>query len=157
MFYVGVPYPEHPEEVEVVRRTTGNESDDLKQVMDGDDIKAIQNVVREVPIADHLIEFAVRLVRTSRLERGAEGGGAVPEFIRKYQQWGAGPRAAQYLTLGAKAHAFMRGFPHVAREDIEAVAYPVLAHRIIVNFAAQAEGVTPRDIIAWMLNHVKES
>ncbi len=151
MFYVSVEYPERDEEIEVMMRTTGNRKVELQQVLHGDDIIRIQDIVRAIPIAEHLVKFAVEMVRMSRTVRGKEGDAVIPDFIRKYQQWGAGPRAAQYLILGAKARAFILGHTNVAREDIEAVSYPVLRHRIIVNFAAEAEGVTSRDIIAKIL------
>ena len=154
MFFVAVLYPEKDEELEVVRRTTGNRAVKLDPILTGEEILAAQRLIREVPVADHLAEFAVSLVRASRTQRGKEGGAAVPEFILKYQQWGAGPRASQYLILGAKARAFLHGHTHVAKEDIAAVARPVLRHRIIVNFAAQAEGVTSERVIEWLLEHV---
>jgi MoxR-like ATPase len=156
MFFVNVAYPELDEEVEVMKRTTGSQVADLAQVMDTGEILACQQVVRAIPIADHLVEYAVALVRCSRTDRGREGNGLVPEFIKQYQQWGAGPRAAQFLILGAKARAFMQGHPHVAREDIDSVAQPVLRHRIIVNFAAEAEGITSAKVIELILEHVRK-
>jgi len=156
MFFVDVDYPEADEEVEVMLRTTGNRAASLTKVMSGEDIREIQRIVREVPVADHVVEFAVNLARTSRTRRGKEGQDRVPDFIRKYQEWGAGPRAGQYLILGAKARAFMAGHTHVAKEDILAVALPVLRHRIIVNFAAQAEGIRSEDIVRMIIQHVKQ-
>ncbi len=154
MFFVNVGYPEAAEEVEVMKRTTGNRKVTLEQVMDGAEIEESQNVVRAIPIADHLIDYAVALVRCSRTDRGQEGESQVPDFIRQYQQWGAGPRAAQYLILGAKARAFMNGHTHVGREDIDSVSQPVLRHRIIVNFAAEAEGITSAKVIQMILDYV---
>jgi MoxR-like ATPase len=124
--------------------------------MSGEEIMEIHQLVRAIPIAQPLVEYAARLVRCSRTRRGEEGESSVPEFIQKYQQWGAGPRAGQYLILGAKARAFMRGNTHVAAEDIRAVAHPVLQHRIIVNFTAEAEGITSADLIEMMLDEVPE-
>ena len=155
MFFVDVDYPELDEEVEVMLRTTGNRAASLAKVMSGEEIIEIQRIAREVPVADHIVEFAVKLARTSRTRRGKEGQDLVPDFIRKYQEWGAGPRAGQYLILGAKARAFMAGHTHVAKEDILAVALPVLRHRIIVNFAAQAEGIRSEDIVRMIIEHVK--
>jgi len=155
MFFVDVDYPEADEEVEVMLRTTGNRVADLAKVVSGQDILEIQRIVREIPIADHLVEFAVTLARTSRTRRGKEGDHLVPDFIRKFQDWGAGPRAGQYLILGAKARAFMAGQTHVAKDDIAAVALPVLRHRIIVNFAAEAEGIHSEDIVWMILDHLK--
>jgi MoxR-like ATPase len=154
MFFVDVDYPELDEEVEVMLRTTGNRSASLAKVLSADEIIQIQRLVREIPVADHVVEFAVKLARTSRTRRGKEGPDLVPDFIRKYQEWGAGPRAGQYLILGAKARAFMAGHTHVAREDILAIALPVLRHRIIVNFAAQAEGIRSEDIVRMIVEHV---
>jgi len=154
MFFVDVDYPELDEEIEVMLRTTGTRATDLTKVLSGDDILDVQRIVREIPVADHVVEFAVKLARTSRTRRGKEGHDLVPDFIRKYQEWGAGPRAGQYLILGAKARAFIAGHTHVAREDILAVALPVLRHRIIVNFAAQAEGIRSEDIVRMILDHV---
>jgi MoxR-like ATPase len=156
MFFLWVNYPELDEEVEVLDRTTGNREVALQPVMSGPEIIDIQRIVREIPVSRPLLEYAARLVRCSRTDRGSEGGDRVPEFIRKYQQWGAGPRAGQYLILGAKARAFMTGNTHVAAEDIRAVARAVMAHRIIVNFAAEAEGITSLDLIEMILNEVEE-
>ena len=156
MFFVDVDYPELEEEVEVMLRTTGNRSATLEKCLHADDIRQIQRIVREIPAADHVVQYAVKLARLSRTRRGKEGEASVPEFIRKYQDWGAGPRAGQYLLLGAKARAFLAGQTHVAKEDVAAVALPVLRHRIIVNFAAQAEGVGSEDIIRMILEHVEK-
>lgn len=154
MFFILVEYPEKDEELEVVKRTTRNAAPQLTSILSGEDILAGQRLVREIPVADHLAEFAVSIVRASRTRRGKEGDASIPDFIRKYQQWGAGPRAAQYLILGAKARAFLNGHTHVAKEDILAVAPPVLRHRIMVNFAAEAEGISSEHIIKWILEHL---
>ena len=154
MFFILVEYPEKDEELEVVKRTTRNTAPQLTPILSGEDILAGQHLVREIPVADHLAEFAVSIVRASRTRRGKEGEASVPDFIRKYQQWGAGPRAAQYLILGAKARAFLNGHSHVAKEDILAVAAPVLRHRIMVNFAAEAEGISSEHIIKKILEHL---
>lgn len=156
MFFLILEYPEADEEVEVLRRTTGNRGAKPVPVLHGKDIIEINRMVREIPISDPLLEYVTRIVRCTRTLRGKEGAAAVPEFIAKYQQWGAGPRAGQYLVLGAKARAFLRGHPHVAAEDIRAVAHPVLRHRIIVNFAAEADGITSDKLIDMILAQVKE-
>jgi MoxR-like ATPase len=155
MFFLEVKYPELDEEIEVMNRTTGRQEVSLHPILSGEDIVQAQNYVREILIADHVTRYAVNLARCSRTDRGQEGKDTVPEFVRQYVQWGSGPRAAQYLILGAKAMAFLNGHSHVAVEDINAVAYPVLRHRILVNFAAEAEGIAPNDIIARILDHVK--
>jgi MoxR-like ATPase len=156
MFYLWVDYPELSEEVDILERTTGTAVATPEPVMSGADIVRVTRIVRSIPVPRPVLEYATRLVRASRTRRGQEGDAAVPEFIRKYQQWGAGPRAGQYLVLGAKARAFMNGHTHVAAEDIRYVARPVLEHRLIVNFAAEAEGITSADLIARILAEVKE-
>jgi MoxR-like ATPase len=151
MYFLHVVYPEHDEEVEVMRRTTGTLRPKLEVVMHADDILACQEQVRGINCPDHVADYAIKLVRMSRLDRGKEGDGQIPDFIRKYVEWGAGPRAGQYLIRGAKARAYIQGRPHVSEEDIRAVAYPVLRHRIIVNFNAEADGITSLEIIERML------
>jgi MoxR-like ATPase len=157
MFCLMLDYPEADEEVEVLRRTTANRRVMLEPLLHATDILEIQRIVREIPIADPLLDYVTRIVRCSRTRRGAEGPEAVPDFIRKYQQWGAGPRAGQYLVLGAKARAFLRGQPHVATEDIRAVALPVLRHRIIVNFAAEADGIDSDALVGMILREVGDA
>ena len=147
MFFLWVDYPELDEENEVIARTTSNREVELEQIMTGPEILEINRIVREIPVSAPLIDYATRIVRMTRTSRGKEGDDCVPEFIRKYQQWGAGPRAGQYLILGAKARAFTNGHTHVAAEDIRHVAHPVLRHRIIVNFTAEAENITSADLI----------
>ena len=156
MFFLWVDYPELEEEYDVLDRTTRNREVELAQVMDGEEILAIQRIVRDIPVSQALIRYATHIVRCSRGRRGKEGDQVVPDFIRKYQQWGAGPRAGQYLILGAKARAFMNGHPHVAAEDLRNVAHPVLQHRIIVNFTAEADGVTSAELVDMILDTVKE-
>jgi len=154
MFFLHVRYPEPEEEVQVLKRTTTSAMPHAEPVMSGEDIIHIQRIVRDVPIADHVVEYAARLVRASRRDRGAEGDRAVPNFVKQYVEWGAGPRAGQYLVLGGKARAFMQNRPHVSVEDVRAIAYPVLRHRIIVNFAAQASAIDSAWVIERLLEHV---
>ena len=155
MFFLNVAYPEHAEEVEVMRRTTGNLKPDLDMVLHGQDLLVIQTLVRGIACPDHVAEYAIRMSRLSRLERGQEGAQAIPDFIRQYVEWGAGPRAGQYLILGAKARALMDGRPHISEADIRAVAYPVLRHRIIVNFNAEADGISSQNIIDRIIDALK--
>ncbi|MGD9636557.1 MAG: AAA family ATPase [Pirellulales bacterium] len=146
MFKVLVTYPKFEEEVEVARRTTGTEAVDVQPVLSPNEISDLQELVRMVPISEHLIRYTIALVRQTRVkEPGA------PEFIREQLAWGAGPRAVQFLILGAKARALVQGRPHVAAEDIQALAKPVLRHRLVVNFAAESEGVTTDDLIDQLL------
>jgi MoxR-like ATPase len=142
MFKVFVRYPTFDEEFEIARRTTGLPLADAEPVLTAADILALQRSVREVPVSDHLVRYALALVRQTRAgERG------VPDFVSDQLTWGAGPRAVQFLVLGAKARALLQGRSHVAVDDIQALAAPVLRHRIVVGFAAESEGVTPDAII----------
>ena len=142
MFKVFVRYPSFAEEFEIARRTTGTPLEDPQPVLSAADILSLQASVREVPVSDHLVRYALAIVRQTRAgERG------VPEFVSDQLVWGAGPRAVQFLVVGAKARARLPGRPHVAEEDIRALAAPVLRHRIVVGFAAESEGVTPDGII----------
>jgi MoxR-like ATPase len=146
MFKVRVSYPNFEEEFEVARRTTSNDKPDVQSVLSPEEILGLQELVRTVPISDHLIRYTIALVRQTRVrEPGA------PEFIREQLAWGAGPRAVQFLILGAKARALVQGRAHVAVEDIQALAKPVLRHRLVVNFAAESEGVTTDDLIDQLL------
>lgn len=147
MFKVIVTYPTFQEEVEVARRTTGTESTEVAPVLSPNEISELQDLVRMVPISDHLIRYTLAIVRQTRVkEPGA------PEFIRELLAWGAGPRAVQFLILGAKARALVQGRSHVTAEDIQALAKPVLRHRLVVNFAAESEGVTTDDLIDQLLS-----
>jgi MoxR-like ATPase len=156
MFFLHVNYPEHDEEVEVMRRTTGTTKAELEVVMHADDLISAQQLVRQVSCPDHAIEYAIRLARMTRLDRGKEGDDAIPDFVRDYVEWGAGPRAGQYLILGAKAHAFLDGRPHVSEADIRAVAYPVLRHRVLLNYNAEAEGIATTTVIDRIIEAVGE-
>ena len=142
MFNTFVDYPSDEQEVDIVERTTGESLPEADTVMTGDEIIAIQGVVRRIPAARPVVEYAVRLSGSTRPKSAH-----APQFIRDNLNWGAGPRASQYLILGAKAHAVLRGNPHAAVEDIRRVARSVMRHRISLNFNAIAEGITDIDII----------
>ncbi len=146
MFKVLVTYPSFDEEFEVARRTTTTLADHVTPVVSPEEILALQNLVREVPVSDHVIRYALSLVRQTRV--GEEG---VPDFVSDQLAWGAGPRAVQYLVVGAKARALMQRRSHVTVEDIQALAQPVLRHRIVVNFAAESDGVSSDDLIQQLL------
>ena len=146
MFMVKVDYPTAAEEREILRRTTEDRTTDIKPVLGAEDIFALQGIVRRVPIADAVLEYALRLTRQTRLTTGE-----APAWIKEWLQWGAGPRASQNLVLGAKAHALLQGRFYVAAEDIRAVAKPVLRHRLITSFAAEAEGVTTDKVVERLL------
>lgn len=129
-----------------MQRTTGGTQADVQPVFDGNRILELQSLVRSVPIADDLVRYALRLTRATRVRTDE-----APDFVRRHVEWGAGPRAGQYLVLGAKASAVLAGRPYVTGDDIRRVALPVLRHRIVTNFAAEAEGVTSDDIINKLL------
>jgi MoxR-like ATPase len=149
MFMIHVGYPTEAEELEIVRRTTGEHKSSVGQILSTDDVQQLQQTVRKVPAADHVIKYALQL---TRLTRRAEGG--VPDFVTEYVEWGAGPRASQNLILAGKARALLKGRFHVSTEDIAAVATPVLRHRIVTNFAAEAEGMGSEQIVEKLLQHV---
>ena len=139
-------YPDEDEELEVVRRTTVEEQAAVSPLLDGAAILQMQRLVRRVPAAEHVLRFALRVVRLSR-----PGHPRAPAIVREFVTWGAGPRAAQSLVLGAKARAALQGRLHPTVDDVRAVALPVLRHRIIVNFNAEAEGVRPERIVGELL------
>ncbi len=142
MFKVFVRYPSFDEEFEIARRTTGLPPEEPRPVLSAADILALQRAVREVPVSDHIVRYALALVRQTRA-----GEAGVPDFVADQLTWGAGPRAVQFLIVGAKARALLNGRSHVTVEDIQALVAPVLRHRIVVGFAAESEGVTPDAII----------
>jgi MoxR-like ATPase len=146
MFKVFVNYPSFQEEFEVARRTTAIQGEIVQPVLSGKEILELQRTVREVPVSDHIIRYALSLVRQTRV-----GQAGVPEFIGDQVGWGAGPRAVQFLILGGKARALLRGRTHVTTDDIQALARPVLRHRIVVNFAAQSDGVSADRVIERLI------
>lgn len=146
MFKVFVKYPSFNEEFEIARRTTALISDEIAPVLSGDNILQLQRLVRRVPVTDHVIQYTLALVRQTRV---SEPG--IPKFIKDWLSWGAGPRAVQNLILGGKARALLYGRTHVQTDDIQALAYPVLRHRILTNFTAASEGVTTDYVIERML------
>ena len=147
MFKVFVDYPNFDEEFEVARRTTTTEQASVDAVLSAEDILNLQRVVREVPVTDHVIRYALSLVRQTRV-----GGEGVPDFIDDKLAWGAGPRAVQFLILGGKARALLQGRTHVSTDDITTLAKPVLRHRLVVNFAAESDGITSDDIIEQLVD-----
>jgi MoxR-like ATPase len=150
MFNLWIDYPSRDEEVEIVRRTTGAEDILPSKILRAEDIIALQNLVRRVPAADDVVGYAVDLVRTSRpTEESA------PAWIRDWVRWGAGPRASQYLILGAKARAALDGRFAPSRDDVRAAAMLVLRHRIVTTFAAEAEGVFAPDIVNRLIEEWK--
>ncbi|HVJ66989.1 MAG TPA: MoxR family ATPase [Caulifigura sp.] len=146
MFKVFVRYPSFAEERQVALQTTGVTSDSIQPVLSGEEIAALQRIVRQVPVTDHVVDYALALVRQTRV--GQDG---TPDFISEQLSWGAGPRAVQFLLLGAKTRALLKGRTHVSTEDIQALAVPVLRHRIVVNFSAESDGITPDKVIERLI------
>jgi MoxR-like ATPase len=146
MFNIEVGYPSIEEEIAIVKQTTSNHKAELGVILDREDIQYFQDLVRKVPVTDTVIAYAVNLVNKTRINTPA-----APAFIKELITWGAGPRASQYLILGAKAHALLRGKYSPDIEDVKAVAISVLRHRIVPSFTAEAEGITSADIIQRLL------
>jgi MoxR-like ATPase len=146
MFMINVGYPTEAEEFDIVKRTTSPQKVDLAHVLSADEVLQLQELVRKVPVADHVINYALKLTRMTRRN---EGG--VPDFVNEFVNWGAGPRASQSLVLAGKARALLQGRYHVSTQDIKSVALPVLRHRIVTNFNAEAEGVRSDDVVKKLL------
>ncbi|MEM9084020.1 MAG: MoxR family ATPase, partial [Planctomycetota bacterium] len=147
IFQINIGYPSQNEEAEIIRRTTTNEIAEIEPILDGMALQNAQRLVREMPVADHVIHYALRLVRATRIREEEEK----PEIVRDYLSWGAGPRASQNLILAAKARAVLDATTHVTPDHIKAVAAPVLRHRVITNFNAEADGVSADTVIAKLL------
>jgi MoxR-like ATPase len=149
MFNINVGYPTEDEEFQIVRLTTHSRQIELKHVLSGEDVMSLQEIVRKVPVADHVIRYALQF---SRLTRRTEGN--CPDFVNEYVSWGAGPRASQFLILAGKARALLKGRYHVSTDDIRQVALPVLRHRIVTNFNAEAEGVKGDAIVKKLIDFI---
>ena len=148
MFMVKITYPSQPDEIEILKRTTGEAVPEVQALFSADEILQLQRAVRRVPVADHVYEYVISLVHSTR-----PGVREVPDAT-KWLQWGAGPRAGQMLILGGKARALLHGRYHVATDDIVALTKPVLRHRIICNFAAQAGGLNTDTIVDRLVSHL---
>ena len=146
MFKIFVDYPTFDEEFEIARRTTALASAEVTPMLSAEEIVSLQRMVREVAASDHVIRYALTLVRQTRVRSVG-----TPDFVRDMAAWGAGPRAVQFLILGGKARALLNGRTHVTTDDIQALAKPILRHRIVVNFAAESDGVTADDLIDRLL------
>jgi MoxR-like ATPase len=149
MLQIMIGYPTAEDEAEIVKRTTGAAPAAPRAVLSADDVRQLQALVREVPVADHVVRYALRIVRATRT--GADAPAGAPKVVTDYVGWGAGPRASQFLVLAAKARALLAGAPAVEPADIRAIAKPVLRHRIQLNFNAQADGVTADRVIDELL------
>jgi MoxR-like ATPase len=152
MFLIEVEYPSAEEEKRIARETTGAAKHALSKLIDGEKIIAFQQLVRRVPVPDHLYDYAVKIVRKTRPPQPA-----TPPWIKDTVGWGAGPRAVQYLILGAKARAALRGNYMASLEDLEAVAPAVLNHRVITNFAAESQGMTSKKIIQKLIGEMADA
>jgi MoxR-like ATPase len=152
MFNVVIDYLPEDEEVDVVTRTTNQKPESITPLFNGEDVLRFHDTVRKVPIAAELVRFAVRLAAASRPRQPG-----TPDFINDWVSWGAGLRAGQYLVLGAKVRALLHGRSHVSAEDIQTLAAPALRHRILINYRAEAEGVTVETVIGKLLETIKVS
>ena len=150
LFDIRVGYPSETDEIAILRTTTGSEQATVSRVVDADGVLQLQRLTRDLPAAEPALRYAASLVRATRPDSPS-----VPQLVRKFVRWGAGPRAGQALILGAKAAALLDGRFAVSPDDIKRVAYPVLRHRVLTNFAAQAEGVSAERVIADLLEHVQ--
>jgi MoxR-like ATPase len=146
MFNVWLDYPRYEEELSIVKQTTGHYKADLRKVMSAEEIIYFQELIRKIPVPDNVLEYAVKLSSKTR-----PGSPLAPEMVNKYLSWGAGPRASQYLVVGAKAHAATKGKYSPDIEDVRAVALPILRHRIVRNYKAEAEGYSLEKIIKELL------
>ena len=151
MFLIEVDYPSRDQEIEISQTTTGGELPTLEQLIDGERVGTYQEVVRRMPVPQHVSEFAVDLTRRTRPKSDE-----APAWLKPLVGWGAGPRAVQYLILGAKARAALSGSYMVRLEDVIEVAEPVLSHRVITTFAAESEGVTSRDVVRRLLEELRD-
>jgi MoxR-like ATPase len=151
MFSLDLDYPARDEEIEIVRRTTIGEFPQTAPVVTGQDILAIQKLVRAMPVSNHILAYAIDLTASTRPKRAGAG-----KTAETYIEWGAGPRASQYLILGAKAFALMDGRAAPEAADVRRVAQQVLSHRIVPNYRATGEGLKARDIVAELVKEVQE-
>lgn len=151
MFNIFIGYPTEEEEREIIKTTTTGEIENVKMIFNGEEILKLQQAVRKIPVSDHIVNYGMSIARRTRPKEPE-----ALDFIKRWVSWGAGPRAAQYLIIGAKAHALLNGSYNVSCEDIRAVALPVLRHRIITNFNAEAEGVSSAVIIKKLLEAIPE-
>jgi MoxR-like ATPase len=154
MFMIQISYPDAAQELEIVRRSTTKQDVKITPVLGNADILRVQELVRQAPVADHVIRYALRLVRATRIKEPMDAGLPRPQMLSDYLAWGAGPRASEYMVMAAKARAILSGSYHVTPEHIRQVATPVLRHRILTNFNAEADQVTTDTIIEQMLKEI---
>ena len=147
---ISVSYPKADEELQIVQQTTSDERIDIEPVLNAEDVLMIHQLVRQVPVAEHVAAYAVRLARSTRIRDNEDP----PQIVKDYVGWGAGPRASQFLVLAAKTRAILNGDNHVTPQHIQAVALPVLRHRILLNFNAEADGIRTDDVINSLLKDI---
>ena len=152
LFLIKVDYPSDNEEEQIMRLGSADIQSMIEKVLHGDDIVRLQHIVRRVPVADHVFDYAKRITRMTR-----PGQPEATDFVNKWLTWGAGPRASMNLILAAKAHAVLRGRHHVAADDVAAVATPVLRHRLILNFTAQSEGISVEEVVRRILEKIPKN
>ncbi|MFP6884331.1 MAG: MoxR family ATPase [Roseibacillus sp.] len=150
LFNIVVDYPDDQEEREIIRRVTSPGEGEVKALMNAEEILQLQEIVKRVPVGDHVIDFAADIARATR-----PNSGEAPEFVKEMVGWGAGPRAGIALISAAKAHAVLRGRFHATTGDVIAVAHPVLRHRVLTTFNAEASGVTSDSIVEMLLEHLQ--
>ena len=148
-FQINIDYPSEEEEKKIIFQTTGAYQPELSKVLNSDEILKLQEIVRKTPVSDSVVEYAVKLVRSTR-----PSDVYAPDYVRQWMSWGAGPRASQTLILGGKARAILNGRYTVSIEDIKALAYPALRHRLVLNFHAEAEGINTNQVISKLLETV---
>ena len=146
MFNIWVDYPEYADELEVVKRTTGGASASVNPVLSAEEIAAFQQHIRKMPVADNVVEYAVKLAAKTR-----PGREHAPDQVNQYLSWGAGPRASQYLIIAAKCHAAFEGKYSPDIDNVRAVALPILRHRIVRNYKAEAEGITVERLVGELV------
>jgi len=151
IFHIDIDYPSYEEEKQIAEITTSREFETIQKIVSGEEITKLQKFIFKIPLPEHILETAVNLSRLSRPKFED-----APDFVKNWVNWGAGPRASQYLVLAAKTRAALNGRTVPSMEDIEFVATPILQHRILLNFAAEAEGITSKDVIQKLLERVKK-
>jgi MoxR-like ATPase len=152
LFLIKVEYPTREQERDIVTRTTGGATESIEPVISAEELSAAQAIARQVPLPDHVMDFVLDLVRSTRPDDPQASA-----FVKEMLSWGAGPRASQMLVLGGKVRALLRGRTHVTCEDIEALAVPALRHRIVPTFHAEAEGMTVDRIITRIVESVRQA
>jgi MoxR-like ATPase len=154
MFEIKIGYPKEAEELAIIQRSTGGGHAELQAIMSSAEIERVQSLVRQMPVAEHVMRYALRLVRLTRVKEPLDGNAVRPKIVSDYVGWGAGPRASEYLVLAAKAKALLEGSSVVTTDHVKQVATPVLRHRLMLNFNAEADQVTSEMVIAAMLKEV---